>query len=357
MLSEATEAAVSTGLIGFGKAAETYHLPIIRAVPEIHLKKIVERHGSRSAIHGADLQIVRNHADLLADPDIELVIITTPNESHFDLARQALEAGKHVLVEKPFTVDSADAQRLCDLARDQGRVLSVYHNRRWDSDFLTVKKVIESGVLGELVQLESRFERYRPVPGASWRESAKPGAGLCWEIAPHLVDQALILFGMPEAVWADIRTQRAHGQADDSFDMQLRYGNLRVGLHAGMLIRERGPRFVAHGSQGSFIKNAYDPQETALKAGKGPLGEARWGVEAADDWGRLSGNMASLEFEGRVASCPGDYRSIYRNLARTIRFQETLEVRPEQALNTIRIIELAFESSRQGRVMTVPSQH
>jgi predicted dehydrogenase len=344
-------APVSAGLVGFGKAAEIYHLPIIRGVPEIQLRKIVERHGLRSARRCVGARTVKDPRDLFQDPEIELVIITTPNNTHFELARQALEAGKHVLVEKPFTVDLADAARLCALAKERRRVLSVYHNRRWDSDFLTARRLIESACLGELVHFESRFERYRPNVTDTWRDSAQHGAGLCWEMAPHLIDQALVLFGEPDSVSADIRVQRANGLSDDCFEIILSYGRLKVTLIASVLVKDRGPRFVLHGTKGSWIKRSYDTQEESLKAGHSPLNRDNWGSDAPADWGSLRCCLNGLEFQGSISSIPGDYRKLYRNLARAIRKNEALEVSPVQAMATVRIIEAAFESSRTGRVV------
>jgi len=283
---------------------------------------------------------------------VELVVVATPNDSHFDLAGRALRAGKHVVVEKPFTNTSAEAKELTAIARGQNRLVSAHHNRRWDGDFLTVGKILEGGLLGRLVEYESHYDRYRNEPRAgAWREEAEPGSGILYDLGAHLIDQALVLFGPPVEVYADVRTQREFAKAVDSFDVSLRYDALKVTLKATMLAREAGPRFTLHGTEGSFVKHGLDPQEDALKRGQRPTSEG-WGKETEERWGTINTTLGGLHFRGKVETFAGRYTDYYQNIADAIRGRAELSVKPEDAANTIRIIELAFESS--ARKCAVP---
>ncbi len=343
---------IGVGLIGYGMASKVFHAPVIEAVHGLRLRKIVERHGEESRGRHAGAETVRDFEDVLADGGVELVVVATPNESHFDLARRALLAGKHVVVEKPFTNTSAEARELTGLARSQNRLVSAHQNRRWDGDFLTVRKIIGGGLLGRLVEYESRFDRYRnePRPGA-WREAPGPGSGVLYDLGSHLIDQALVLFGPPLEVWADVGAQREFAKAADSFDVRLRYEGLCVTLKATMLAREPGPRFTLHGSEGSFVKHGLDPQEDALKRGRSPTSEG-WGEEPEERWGVINTQAGGVHLRGRVETIAGDYAAYYRNLADAIRGRAELIVKPEEATNTIRVIELASESSARRCALT-----
>jgi scyllo-inositol 2-dehydrogenase (NADP+) len=343
LAAEADE--IGVGLVGYGMASRVFHAPVIEAVPGLRLRKIVERHGDESRGRHAGAETVRDFDEALADEAVGLIVVATPNESHFDLARRALLAGKHVVVEKPFTNTSAEAKELTELARSQNRLVSAHQNRRWDGDFLTVRKIIEGGLLGRLVEYESRFDRYRnePRPGA-WREASGPGGGVLYDLGSHLIDQALVLFGPPLEVCADVRTQREFAKAADSFDVRLRYEGPGVTLKASMLAREPGPRFTLHGSEGSFVKHGLDPQEEALKLGRTPASEG-WGEEPEGRWGTINTRAGGVHLRGRVETIAGDYAAYYRNVADAIRGRAELIVKPEEATNTIRVIELASESS------------
>ncbi|MCD1261113.1 oxidoreductase [Paenibacillus athensensis] len=341
-----------TGLIGYGMAGQVFHAPLLTAVPGIELKAVVERSSERAKERYPQVEIVRDAGELLDDADIELVVVATPNDSHFALAKQALERGKHVVVDKPMTITSDEARELIALARERGRVLSTFQNRRWDGDFLTIRQVVKDGLLGRLVEYEAHFDRFRHAlkPGA-WREKAQPGAGILYDLGAHLIDQAVELFGLPAAVRGDVRTQREGAGADDFFELTLDYGTLRATLQAGMLVREPGPHFTLHGTTGSFVKYGLDPQEAALKAGLLP-GSDGWGVEPPELWGALNTQLGELHVQGRIETIPGAYLSYYQNVYEAIVHGAELIVRPEQALQTIRIIEAALESSRRGA--TVP---
>lgn len=346
---------ISVGLIGYGMAGRTFHAPVIQSVPELRLKKVVERHTNEARKRYPWVEVVPDAAALLHDEEIELVVIATPNSSHFDLARQSLQAGKHVVVEKPFTVTSGQAQELIELARVRNRVVSVYHNRRWDGDFQTVRKLLEGRLLGRLVEYESQFNRFRnyPKPDA-WREEEGTGGGILFDLGSHLIDQAQVLFGVPQMITADLRTQRDFAKTNDNFELILHYDDLKVTLKAGMLVREQSPRFVLRGTEGSFVKHGFDPQEEALRRGFTPS-DANWGEERVERWGKLSTQVGGLELEGRVKTMAGCYRSFYQNIVDVISGRAELAVKPEEARNTIRIIESAIESHEQKRTIRFSS--
>jgi predicted dehydrogenase len=342
---------VGVGLVGYGMAGRVFHAPVIASVGGLRLRKVVERRAEESRARYPWVEVVRDLDALLEDEGVELVVVTTPNAAHFEQARRALAAGKHVVVEKPFTVTSDEAAQLAELARERGLVLSVHHNRRWDGDFLTVRKLLDAGLLGRLVEFESRFDRFRnqPRPGA-WREEEGPGAGLLYDLGSHLIDQALRLFGRPRAVTADVRTQREFARADDSFEVRLEYDGLKVTLGAGMLVRGDSPRFVLRGTRGSFVKHGLDPQEEALKQGRTPA-EPGWGAEPPERWGALDAEVGGLRLKGRVETVAGRYQTFYENVAEAVRGRAEPAVKPEEARDAIRLIELAFRSSAERRTI------
>lgn len=259
---------VRVALVGYGYAGRTFHAPLIAATPGIELAAIVSR--SPAKVH-TDLPAARVFEGLdqaLADPDIDLVVIATPDPLHAPQAHAALDANKHVVIDKPFALTLEDARSVAEHSRQANRLLSVFHNRRWDSDFLTLRSLIASGRLGEIMQFESHFDRFRPELRDRWRE--RPGAGIFNDLGPHLIDQALLLFGMPAAVFADLGIQKYGGLADDYFHILLRYPRLRVVLHASQLTLDNSLRLAVHGTSGSFIKRGMDPQEQQLKAGGNP---------------------------------------------------------------------------------------
>lgn len=344
---------IKVGLIGYGMAGRVFHAPVIQSVPNLRLKKVVERHTDEARKRYPWVEIVPDAAVLLQDEEIELVVVATPNSSHFEIARQSLEAGKHVVVEKPFTTTSRQADELIDLARRQNKVISVNQNRRWDGDFQTVKKILEGELLGRLVEYESQFNRFRNHPSPSaWKDEAGPGSGVLFDLGSHLIDQSLVLFGEPKMITADIRIQREFAKTDDSFELILHYENLKVTLKAGMLVREQSPRFILHGTNGSFVKYGLDPQEEALKRGLTPS-ESDWGTEPKEQWGMLITQTGGLDLEGQVKTMPGCYQGFYQNIAEVISGRAELSVKPEEARSTIRLIELARESNEQERTVHV----
>jgi scyllo-inositol 2-dehydrogenase (NADP+) len=255
-----------------------------------------------------------------------------------------------VVVDKPFALATAEADQLIALAADTDRRLSVFHNRRWDGDFLTVRRLLEDGALGEVAELTSRYDRFRPAPRGSWKEADVAGSGVLWDLGPHLVDQALVLFGPPATVWADVGVQRAGVEAVDYVHLVLGYGRLRVLLHAGMLVREPGPRFEVHGDRGSFVSYGLDTQEQDLRAGARP-GDLGWGSGPPDRSGTLTCEVAGLEVRGRLAGVPGAYETFYAAMAAAVAGEGPVPVAAAEARDTIAVIEHALASSREGRVV------
>ncbi|MFV3128582.1 oxidoreductase [Niveispirillum sp. KHB5.9] len=343
---------VRTALIGFGYAGQTFHAPLIAATPGLELAAIVS--GNPDKVRGSWLSVpvVADVAAILADPSIDLLVIATPNDTHADLTRRALAAGKNVAVDKPFTVNLDEARELAALARQSGRVLSVFHNRRWDADFLTLSDLIKRGDLGRVTQFESHFDRFRPVPRDRWRERAGvPGAGLWHDLGPHIIDQALCLFGRPAGIFADIGTQRPGGGAPDYFHVLLSYADgLRVILHGSMLIPDSGLRFAVHGDGGSFIKRGLDSQEDMLKAGNRP-GCDGWGADPSP--GLLTRIIDGTPQAETVPGTAGDYRRYYGAVQAAIAGTGDNPVTADEAVTVMELIEAGYKSAIQGRVITL----
>lgn len=340
---------IRVGLAGFGLGGRAFHAPFIANHPRLRLTHVLQRHGDQAAGLYRGVTIVRDFDALLERAAaVDLIVVTTPNVTHAPLARRALDAGKHVVVDKPCAVSSEEARALAAAASAAGRVLAVYHNRRWDGDFLTVSAMLERGWFGDLRDYESRFDRYRPdVRAGTWKEQPSPGAGLLFDLGPHLIDQALVLFGRPLAVSASIRTERASSLVDDRFEMSLHYHAFTARLGAGMMAQPPGPRFRISGSKGTFVKHGTDPQEEALRAGAQPAG-AGWIQEPADQWGVFEGTVQELPALARIATLPGSYMGFYDNVCEAIERRAPLAVTPEQAIATMRVIEIARESSVGG---------
>jgi predicted dehydrogenase len=267
------------------------------------------------------------------------------------MCREALLAGKHVVVEKPFTLRTSEAQQLIRLAGERGCILTVFQNRRWDGDFLTVKEVISSGRLGRLVDFESHFDRYRKSIVKSWKDQSH-GTGTLYNLGSHLIDQALELFGMPERLFCDSRKLRAGAITDDSYDLFLYYTDHKCLLRSSYLVKEPGPRFILHGTEGSYLKWGVDPQEAELDAGKIP-GSEGWGEEPESAWGIINTTYKGKSINGSFPTLAGNYLAFYENVYQAIRNNKPLLVRPVQARNVIRIIEAAYKSNRDAQVVTL----
>lgn len=401
------------GLIGFGMGGRVFHAPVISSIPELNLAKIYTTKPENVEMARTvypNSEIVNDVQKIFSDANIQLVVIVTPNQSHYPLALEALKAGKHVVVDKPFTVTSAEADELIKVAKERNKLISVFHNRRWDGDFRTVRKVVESGMLGNIVECEIHYDRFRNYFKNTWKEDDLAGSGLLYDIGSHLIDQALCLFGKPSYVTADLRKQRQGSKAVDNFEIILDYveaqdvkgqedghgvkmtndghgikttdnksetnmtndscgitvanddleGNmtryrqgLKVTLKAGMLVKEPLPHYIVNGDKGSFVKYGMDIQEADINAGLTPLTKSKWGMESQENYGVINMLVNGLNVRGRVESEAGDYREYYKNIYESIVYGVEPEVTPEQARDVIRIIELAEESSNTRRTIEV----
>ena len=346
---------INVGLIGYGMAGQVFHAPMITSIDGLKLTKIRVTNAINIDLASErcpNAVIVNDSTDILLDPEIDLVVIASPNTSHYPLAQQALINGKHVVVDKPFTITSQEADDLIRLATEKNRIISVFQNRRWDSDFKTVQKIVESQQLGKIVEVEIHFDRFRPnLKENAWREDNIPGSGILYDLGSHLIDQSLMLFGQPKSISADIKSQREQAVVDDYFQVDLHYDNLKVILKASVLVKELGPHYILHGDKGSFIKYGLDIQEDALKAGQIPNNVANWGEEPENLWGKLNIDNNGVTEVSRVKSEVGDYRAYYRNIYESIRGEAKLAVRPEEARNVIHLIELAKRSAQEHRLI------
>jgi len=344
---------IDVGLIGFGLAGRAFHAQVIRAVPGLRLAAILQRSGNEAAEKYPDVRVVRTLAELLAIPEIRLVVVATPNVTHAPIARACLEAGRDVVADKPFATTLKEAEELVALAEKCGRLITVYQNRRYDGDFQAIRQLVAEGALGRIVRFETNYDRFRPgLKTGAWRERNGPGAGILFDLAPHLIDHALVLFGVPEAVTADVRRERAAAVVDDAFDVMLHYPDgMRAVLRSTMLAAAQRPRFVLQGTQGAFFKQTFDPTEINLRNGIVPE-KGAWGAEPPEDWGVLTtvdGNGAIVRRCVPSATC--DYRDYYANVRDAILGKAELAVKPAYALQVMRVLEMAQESSREGRTI------
>lgn len=322
---------IATLLIGRGLGGRAFHAPLLGALAEFDLRAIA---GSADALAG------------IAAEGLELAVISTPNQTHFPLARAALEAGRHVVIDKPFTATLSEADALIALAAKRGKMLSVFHNRRWDGDFLTVRKLLTEGAVGEPVLVEMHWDRFRPAIKPGWREVSAAGAGVLNDLGPHMIDQAVQLFGRPRSISADLCAQRDGAEIDDYFDLTLAYDRLRVRIAAATLIAAPRPRFAVHGTFGSFIKDGLDPQEEALKSGASPLGP---GFFLDERPGTLFRDGAAHP----VPTEPGQYLDYYRGVARAIRQGAPPPVWPAEAREVQLLLEVARQSAAEGRSISL----
>lgn len=337
---------LGVALIGYGYAGRTFHAPLIGATPGLRLAVVVS--GDAGKVHAdlPDVTVVADAHAAIGDPRVDIVVIATPNDTHAPLATAALAAGRHVVVDKPFALTLAEARAVAALAEARGLLLSVFHNRRWDADFLGVRQAIDDGVIGEVVHVESHFDRFRPQVRDRWRERDVPGGGIWFDLGPHLIDQALQLLGLPDRVSGHLATQRAGGESCDWAHVVLEFGSRRAVLHAGMLVAGGVPRFTVHGTRGSLVKRGLDAQEAQLLAGLRP-GDAGWGVDAAP----------LLVFDGsdaapRAMALPvGDQGRYYAALHDAVRGIGGNPVTPVQAIAVMAVLEAAASSSASGTTM------
>lgn len=344
---------IRTAIASYGMSGQVFHGPLLKAHEGFCIHAILERTGSISSNKHPGAVLVRSFEVLCEDPLIELIVVNTPDHLHYSMAKSALEAGKHVVVEKPFTLRYSEAEELIGLARKRELLLSVFQNRRWDSDFLTVQKIIQENKLGKISRFEAHFDRYRPeVNHATWKESGVAETGTLYNLGSHLIDQALVLFGKPQAVYADIRAMREGAKTDDSFDLLLRYDDIKVRLTADYMIKEPVVKYEVHGQDGSFVKQGQDPQEDAMKSGKAP-GISEWGIEPESYAGILNFRKEGKDYRIRQVSEKGNYLAFYDGIYHTLRAGGKNPVEPEDAALVIQIIEAAYRSNRLRREVEI----
>lgn len=337
---------INVALASYGMSGEIFHAPLLSAHKGFHVISILERTKNRSHDRYSAANIVRSYEEILENDKVDLVIVNTPDRYHYEMASDAIKANKHVIVEKPFTLTVKEADDLILKAGKTGRILSVFHNRRWDGDFMTIKKIIDEGLLGRLVEYEAHFDRYRNyLQKESWKEQISSQSGTIYNLGSHLIDQALVLFGLPEAVFADIRALRTGAEVDDAFTLLLRYPEIKVSLKVSYLVREPGPKFSLHGTDGSFLKWGADPQEDDLKSGKQP-GTPGWGKESEDFWGILNTEITGTIYKGKYETLPGNYLAYYEDIYNAIINHHEPSVTAEQGRDVIRVIEAAKESNK-----------
>jgi predicted dehydrogenase len=341
---------IRVGLVGYGYASKTFHAPLIVGTPGVELAAVSSSDAGKVHADWPSMTVVSDPQALFNDPSIDLIVIPTPNDTHFPLAQQAMAVGKHVVVDKPFTVTLSQAQTLKQQAEQSGKLLSVFHNRRWDSDFLTLKTLLKEGALGEVVYFESHFDRFRPEVRQRWRELGGAGSGIWYDLGPHLIDQALQLFGKPETLFVDLAELRPGAQSVDYFHAVLNYGKRRVVLHGTVLAAAETARYIVHGTQGSFIKFGLDPQEDRLKAGE-RLPQADWGYDMRD--GVVTLSRDGVLAEKPLLSIPGNYPAYYAAVRDAINGVGENPVPAADAIQVMELIELGLESAKQQRALPV----
>ncbi|MGR5094758.1 oxidoreductase [Vibrio maritimus] len=343
-----TQNRIKTAIIGYGFSAKTFQIPFITTLPEFELTAISTSQADEVNSAFSDVTHYASAISMIEETDAELVIITAPNHVHFELAKLALESGKHVVIEKPFVTRIEDGEALIEMAKKHSRVLSIYHNRRWDGDFLTVKKLIEEEKLGDIKHFESHYDRFRPQVRQRWREQTTDGGGILFDLGSHLIDQAVELFGVPDYVSAECKMRRENSTNVDYFHVILHYPEHLAILHGDMFDAGPNRRFTVKGTLGNYEKCGFDPQEAQLISGVLP-NTLNWSEETHESYGTLYQEGGSEAVKTEL----GAYQDYFKQLATSI--QDGLEppVKPEEALQVIRLIELAMESSRLGKKVAV----
>jgi predicted dehydrogenase len=333
---------LNVALVGYGFVGKTFHAPLLLNVPGLRLSHIVSSDAAKVHKDHPGIAVLPKPQDAFANSEIDVIVLATPNDTHFPLAQQALRAGKHVVIDKPFTNTVAEAAALIKEARGAQRLLSAFQSRRWDGDYLTLRKLLAEKTLGDVAVFESHYDRYRPEPRQRWREQPGPGSGIWYDLGAHLIDQVLQLFGFPEAIYADLGIQRPGGQAVDYFHVLLRYGPRRIILHGGLLVVAGTPRFTVHGTLGSYTKFGMDTQEDGFKRGDTP-GGPNWGNDP--DAGTLIVKSGDNFKTQHIPNIPGNYLGYYEALRDAIDKGAPNPVPAEDAMEVINVIETAINSS------------
>lgn len=344
---------INTALLSFGMSGRLFHAPFIDLHPGYHLMGSWERSTKSIQEHYPEAISYGSLEKVLSDKAVDLVVVNTPTSTHYEYAKKALQAGKHVIVEKAFTANAEEAMELKSLAEKAGKKLSVYQNRRWASEFKTVQKILNEGQIGEIVEATFAFARYRPeLSPKTHKEKPSPGAGIIKDLGAHIIDQAVLLFGMPKSVFADIAITRPGSQVDDYFDILLRYDKHRVHLKSGYFFREPAPAYILHGTKGSFLKSRADVQEDRLQAGEKP-DVADWGVEPKEEEGLLHTELGGKVIRKKVPTLPGNFMDYFEGMYQAITEDKPEPVTAQEGINTMRIIDAAFESQEKGKLIEV----
>lgn len=339
---------IRTGLIGFGMGGRVFHAPLLASVEGLELAAVVERHSNHAAQRYPGIATYRTVEAMLEDDSLGLFVVATPSGSHFSIAHQLLDAGKNVVVDKPMACTSGEIATLIRVAAAKKVLLAPFHNCRWDSDYLTVRKLLDDRTLGRLVYFESNMDRWRPQTRAAWKENPAMGGGVLLDLGTHLADQALVLFGPPLAVWGEVRRERDGEGADDSFTMRLRYPGFTVSLSSNCLSSLPRPRFRLRGSKGNYSAAGSDPQEAALNTIV-RIDSATWGEVSPANWGTLRVDAEGAMVSRPVPSIPGDYRLYYAGIRDALLRSASAPVNSIDAWRVARILEYARVSSDQRR--------
>ncbi|MFN0083664.1 MAG: Gfo/Idh/MocA family oxidoreductase [Ferruginibacter sp.] len=333
---------INVAIVGFGLSGRYLQAPLFEANPNFTIKMILSNSQNPQQLY-PKVTVAKTIEEILADETIDLVSICSPNNTHYPYAKLALQAGKHVLVEKPLTSSSREAIDLIKTSKESNKILSVFQNRRFDSDFLTVKKLLNSGRLGEILNFEINYNRYKPELNIKkWKETSEDGSGTIFDLGAHIIDQAISLFGIPQNIWGQSFTQRKNSVIQDAFDIKLNYGKLKVTLRSSLLVREPSPRYIIHGTNGSFVKFGIDVQEDHLKAGMQP-GDTGFGIEPATQQGILYTEKGDAPHTQNIETLPGNWKALFQNLYEAIVHGKELLVKPEQVLEQIKIIEAVIQ--------------
>ncbi|WP_242092899.1 Gfo/Idh/MocA family oxidoreductase [Aestuariivivens sediminicola] len=344
---------INTALCAFGMSGQLFHAPFIDVSPKFKLHGVLERSKNLAEAKYPDVMTYRRIEELLEDKNVDLVIVNTPNITHYEFAKKVILSGKHVIIEKPFTASVTEAKSLIDLAEQHNVKLSVFHNRRWDSDFKTVEKIINAGVLGEIVEAEFHYDRFSPsLSYKVHKEIPSDGVGNIYDLGSHIIDQALVLFGMPQKVFAVLDTRRKDSKVDDYFDIKLFYPSHYVNLKSSYFVLEPLPAYSVHGKKGSFVKSKSDVQENDLQSGKMP-DTMDWGVEPDAEKGLLHTLSNGNSKKSFIHSERGDYMAFYDEVYEAIRFDKPMPVSGYEAMNVIKIIQAAIESHLNHRIIEV----
>ncbi len=343
---------IKTALCGFGMSGWVFHAPFIHLHEGFELYAVWERNKKLAQEQYPSIISYSSYEELFANDAIDLIIVNTPNNTHYSLTKQALLANKHVVVEKPFTITSAEGEELIELAKEKNRKLSVYQNRRFDSDYLTIQDILNKKLLGELVEAEFHFDRYSEILSYKvHKETPGQGTGNLYDLGAHLIDQALQLFGYPKAIFADITAMRNISKVDDYFELILFYENkLRVRIHSTYLAREANIGYIFHGTKGSFIKPKTNVQEIALVNKQQP-NEPNWGVEPQTDWGLLHTEQNGTVIREIIPSKSGQYMNYYNGMYEAIVHNKNVPVTAEDGLAVIKIIEAAYASNTARKII------